>query len=151
MLALGRAGALQPGLDLSGALARVDQTALRTKHRQRLRYEVWDGVTPVNGIPAEVWLRTPGAERARAAGCPMYHVWRDDALIMFQPHCPFTGGLLSSDPGHPMHVRHVAERHLDHLAEQAADQEALVEALRHLATSLGRAPRPPGSGGMPGA
>lgn len=98
------------------ALESIDTTVIYNKHRATYRVAVWDKVSPVNGIPAEQVL-----ERADLQGDgEVYMLYKDDKLIVLQPHVPGEAGHKKMDKGMAdLHGR----KHCDDLATQHADQE----------------------------
>jgi hypothetical protein len=79
-----------------------------TAASDRVRWEWWDGTSPVNGVPAEqvrARFTIPGLA---------FLVYVDDQLVYFQPHDPLADGLVpltvDSDPVVVSFVNDVVQR-----------------------------------------
>jgi hypothetical protein len=59
--------------------------------KQRYRVELWDRVTPVNGVPAAEIL---AARQDIPDGGVVYLIYRDDQVLYFQPHAPGQAGIV---------------------------------------------------------
>ena len=111
--------------EIDAALAQVDQQAIFNQERSRFRVEVWDKVTPINGMPAEKIL----AREDVPDDGEIYLLYVDGVLRFLQPHNPFQAGIV---PMTAENVMQVANQHVDQLAWQAADEkifDRLLEAL----------------------
>lgn len=111
--------------EIDAALAQVDQQAIFNQERSRFRVEVWDKVTPINGMPAEKIL----AREDVPDDGEIYLLYVDGVLRFLQPHNPFEAGIV---PMTAENVMQVANQHVDQLAWQAADEkifDRLLEAL----------------------
>lgn len=111
--------------EVDAALTQVNQEAIFDQERSRFRVEVWDKITPINGVPAEKIL----AREDVPDDGEIYLVYVDGNLLYFQPHDPFQAGIV---PMTKDNVLEVANRHVDQLAWQYADEkifEAVLEKL----------------------
>lgn len=73
---------------LDAVLLNIPTDAFAAAAANRVRWEWWDGVTPVNGVPADV-VRAQFAIPDLA-----FLVYVDDRLVYFQPHDPTVDGLV---------------------------------------------------------
>lgn len=101
--------------ELETELATFTRPALIEQHRSRITIEVWDGCSPINGIPAE---RVRQSEKL-PEGAKGYWVYVDNKPTYLQLTSPFAGERVITDPAS------VAERHVQAMAEEFADQEIL--------------------------
>ena len=67
--------------DVKAALAQIDQDAIFRAHRARVVEQIWDGVTPINGVPAEEMKRLHQIGDSDGA----YTIAVDGRIIVFQP------------------------------------------------------------------
>jgi len=111
--------------EIDAALAQVDQQAIFNQERSRFRVEVWDKVTPINGIPAEKIL----AREDVPDDGEIYLLYVDGVLRFLQPHHPFQAGIV---PMTAENVMQVANQHVDQLAWQAADEKIFEMVLEKL-------------------
>lgn len=111
--------------EIDAALAQVDQQAIFNQERSRFRVEVWDKVTPINGIPAEKIL----AREDVPDDGEIYLLYVDGVLRFLQPHNPFQAGIV---PMTAENVMQVANQHVDQLAWQAADEKIFEMVLEKL-------------------
>ncbi|HYF94412.1 MAG TPA: hypothetical protein VD969_19510 [Symbiobacteriaceae bacterium] len=108
------------------ALAAQDYAAKRTAHRTRYRVEVWDRLTPINGVSAEAILAT---RRDIPTEGVVYLVYKDDALLYFQPHQPGVAGIM---PVTLEALPSISEGHVLQLVEADVDEEVLTAVLEAL-------------------
>jgi len=111
--------------EIDAALAQVDQQAIFNQERSRFRVEVWDKVTPINGMPAE---KIVAREDVPDDG-EIYLLYVDGVLRFLQPHNPFEAGIV---PMTAENVMQVANQHVDQLAWQAADEKIFELVLEKL-------------------
>jgi len=111
--------------EIDAALAQVDQQAIFNQERSRFRVEVWDKVTPINGMPAEKIL----AREDVPDDGEIYLLYVDGVLRFLQPHNPFQAGIV---PMTAENVMQVANQHVDQLAWQAADEKIFELVLEKL-------------------
>ena len=107
------------------ALSQIDQQAVFNQERARFKVEVWDKVTPINGVPAEKII----AREDVPNDGEIYLLYVDDQLRFFQPHNPFQAGLV---PMTRDNVLQIANQHADQLAWQAADEKTFEMVLEKL-------------------
>lgn len=111
--------------EIDAALKQVDQQAIFNQERNRFKIETWDKVTPINGVPAEKIL----AREDVPDDGEVYLIYVDGNLLYFQPHDPFQAGIV---PMTKENVLEIANKHVDQLAWQVADEkifEAVLEKL----------------------
>ena len=111
--------------EIETVLSQVDQQAVFEQERARIRVEVWDKLTPINGIPAEKII----AREDVPNDGEIYLLYVDDQLRFFQPHNPFQAGLV---PMTRDNVLQIANQHADQLAWQAADEKIFEMVLEKL-------------------
>lgn len=122
---LNRIGVNKTLTEIDAALAQVDQQAIFDQERSRFRIEIWDKVTPINGVPAEKII----AREDVPDDGEIYLLYVDGQLRYLQPHDPFQAGIV---PMTKENVLEIANRHVDQLAWQVADEkifEAVLEKL----------------------
>lgn len=74
--------------DVQSALVDVDFDSVKASAAARYRHEVWDRVSPINGVPAEdVINSSPEFQRDG----DILLVYRDDRVLIIQPFDPKTG------------------------------------------------------------
>lgn len=111
--------------DINTALTQVDQQAIFSQERARYTVEVWDKQSPINGVPAEQILQRQDLPE----GGEVYLIYVDGRLLYLQPHDPFQAGIV---PMTKENVLEIANKHVDQLAWQVADEkifEAVLEKL----------------------
>ncbi|MGQ9697177.1 MAG: hypothetical protein ACUVRO_04200 [Armatimonadota bacterium] len=118
-------GVDKPLAEIEAALSQVDQQAIFNQERSRYRVEIWDKVTPINGVAPEKIL----AREDIPGDGEIYLVYVDGHLCFLQPHDPFQAGFVAMTEDN---VLQIANRHVDQLAWQAAGEkifEAVLEKL----------------------
>ncbi|MBC7334337.1 MAG: hypothetical protein H5T85_07805 [Actinobacteria bacterium] len=112
--------------EIEVALTQVDQQSIFDKHRARVRVEIWDKKTPINGVPAERIFasRTDIPENGE-----VYLLYIDDRLVYFQPHDPNQSGLVAMTKDS---VLAIANQHADQVAEELANEEIFEKVLEQL-------------------
>lgn len=110
---------------IEAALSQVDQQAVFDQERRRFKIEVWDKVSPINGVPAEKILTR---EDMLSSG-EIYLIYIDGQLRYLQPHEPFQAGIV---PMTKDNVLQIANQHVDQLAWQAADEKIFEMVLEKL-------------------
>ncbi len=111
--------------EIDAALAQVDQQAIFNQERSRFRVEVWNKVTPINGVPAEKII----AREDVPDDGEIYLLYVDGQLRYLQPHDPFRAGIV---PMTAENVMQVANQHVDQLTWQVADEKILEMVLEKL-------------------
>lgn len=111
--------------EIDVALAQIDQQVIFNQERARFRIEMWDKVSPINGVPAEKIL----AREDVPANGEVYLAYLDGRLTYLQPHDPFQAGIV---PMTPDTVLQIANRHIDQMATQFADQKVVESVLAKL-------------------
>lgn len=111
--------------EINAALAQVDQQAIFNQERNRFKIEVWDKVTPINGVPAEKII----AREDILDNGEIYLLYVDGQLRYLQPHDPFQAGIV---PMTAENVVQIANQHADQLAWQATDEKIFEMVLEKL-------------------
>jgi len=102
--------------EVETALSEVDTESIFNTERAKYKIEVWDKVSPINGISASKILeRTDIPE-----GGEIYLIYINNQLVYLQPHDPFQAGLV---PLTSENVLDIANQHIDQLAWQAANEK----------------------------
>jgi len=112
-------------VEVETALSQIDQQVIFEQERGCFVVEVWDKVTPINGIPAE---KIVAREDVPANG-EIYLLYVNGALRFFQPHNPFQAGIV---PMNTENVMQIANQHADQLAWQVADEKIFEMVLEKL-------------------
>jgi len=116
--------------DVDAALESVDYDALRAQEKQRYRIELWDKVSPINGVaPEQILERVP--RHPDGSYGEVYLIYVDGNLVYLQPHDPKQAGLVPMDAAL---AQQRAQEIVDQLVEQAVDQQVRREVLRQLLT-----------------
>jgi len=111
--------------EVETALSEVDTESIFNTERAKYKIEVWDKVSPINGISASKVL-----ERADISeGSEIYLIYINNQLVYLQPHDPFQAGLV---PLTSENVLDIANRHIDQLAWQAANEKIFETVLEKL-------------------
>ena len=111
--------------EVETALSEVDTESIFNTERAKYKIEVWDKVSPINGISASKVL-----ERADISeGNEIYLIYINNQLVYLQPHDPFQAGLV---PLTSENVLDIANRHIDQLAWQAANEKIFETVLEKL-------------------
>jgi len=111
--------------EVETALSEVDTESIFNTERAKYKIEVWDKVSPINGISASKILeRTDIPE-----GGEIYLIYINNQLVYLQPHDPFQAGLV---PLTSENVLDIANRHIDQLAWQAANEKIFETVLEKL-------------------
>lgn len=101
---------------LHAAYAAVDQDWVFAEERARLTARAWDGVAPINGVPADQVRASHGIGEAVGA----YLIEQDGRAIIFQPVPGVTD---------PQALDAAAQAHADQLAAARA-HERIVEVIK---------------------
>jgi len=111
--------------EIEAALDTIEQQAIFNEERSRITVEVWDKVSPINGVdPATVKTSLNVPE-----GGEVYMLYIDGNLSILQPYDPFQAGIV---PMTADNVLTIANQYADQLAWQFADEkifDRLLEAL----------------------
>ena len=111
--------------EVETALSEVDTESIFNTERAKYKIEVWDKVSPINGISASKILeRTDIPE-----GGEIYLIYINNQLVYLQPHDPFQAGLV---PLTSENVLDIANQHIDQLAWQAANEKIFETVLEKL-------------------
>lgn len=114
--------------DVEAALATYDYPALRAQEAQRYQIEIWDGMSPINGVPAEIIMeRVPRHPDGTPGSVYLIHV--DGNLVYLQPNDPLQAGLVPMDAAL---AQQRAQEIVNQLVEQAVDQRVRREVLKQL-------------------
>lgn len=104
-------------------LAGYDYPALREAERTNYRIELYDKVSPINGVPTETVLRdTPD-------GGEVYLIYINDRLVYLQTHDPEEIGFVAMSEARALEAANAV---VDDLIERAIDARVREEALRML-------------------
>lgn len=102
--------------DIEAALNTIDQQAVFNEQRQRVTIQVWDKVTPINGVaPEKIIARDDVPDNGE-----IYLLYIDGKLVYLQPHDPFQAGVV---PMISETVAQLANQHADQAATQMADDK----------------------------
>lgn len=99
-----------------------DDAAALAAVADRVRWQWWDGSSPVNGVPADV-VTADYDIRGTA-----YLVFIDNVLVYFQTHDPSQAGMVALDQAHPEVPQAAVDAVTQDLAK-AAIQEAAAAAV----------------------
>ena len=121
--ALASQGINFPPAAVKEAFSQVDQASLAKRVKERYRYEVWDGVSPVNGVPADRVRQAKGLAPGQAA----YMIYIDDRLVIMNGTHFRTGAPLDAAS-----VEQAAQEHIDFLVEQALVDELVDELIERI-------------------
>lgn len=114
--------------DVETELAKYDYPTLRAQESTRYRVEIWDGVSPINGVPAATIMERVPRHPDGTPGS-VYLIYVDGNLVYLQPHDPEQAGLV---PMTPEVALQKAQKIVDQLVEQAVDERVRREVLRQL-------------------
>lgn len=106
--------------DVNAILATYDYPTLRQAERANFRIELWDKVTPINGVAPEVILQDV------PEGGEVYLIYINDNLVYLQKHDPEQIGFI---PMNATRATEVANKIVDDLVEQAIDAKVHDEVL----------------------
>lgn len=95
---------------LQTALGQIDQDAVFRAHRARVVEQVWDGTSPVNGVPAQEMRGT----HRMGPGDGAYLIAIDGQVVVFQPVHGVTD---------PAELARRAQEHADQIAAAYAHQD----------------------------
>ncbi len=102
--------------EVDTALATIDQAPIQAKHSARVSHEIWDGVSSVNGIPAE----TIRFHHPSPVGGVAYLIRVDGAVRTIQPYMPGEIGFVPILPGN---ADQIAAAETQRLVTSYADDE----------------------------
>ena len=111
--------------EIENALNTIDQNAIFQEERAKFTVEIWDKVSPINGIPAEKII----ARDDVPDDGEIYLVYVDGQLRFLQPHDPFQAGIVAMTKET---VEQIANQHVDQLAWQSADERIFNMVLEKL-------------------
>ena len=80
--------------EMDTALAAVDQDAIINEEDARFTTEIWDGVSPINGVSASQIMRS---RKDIPQGGKVYLVKDGERVVIFQPHDPDVAGHVAMD------------------------------------------------------
>lgn len=101
----------------------LNLTEIETPIRSRFRVELWDGVSPINGVSAEDIKNNPDFPKDPDA--KGYFIYIDDNLVYFQYHT-INGKLPITD----MNWQEESNKHVDQLVQQMVQQEIVNKFLQ---------------------
>jgi hypothetical protein len=101
----------------------LNLTEIETPIRNRFRVELWDGVSPVNGVSAEDIKNNPDFPKDPDA--KGYFVYIDNNLVYFQYHT-INGKLAITDTN----WQEESNKHVDQLVQQMLQQEIVNKFLQ---------------------
>lgn len=107
--------------EVDNALAAIDQDAIYDQQRAGLAAEVWDRVSPINGVPAKHFH-----DRGDVPDTGDVYLLRDTttgAVVIFQPHEPETAGIIPVPVGQGLDR---GKAHADNIAAGRAAVEVLA-------------------------
>lgn len=111
--------------DVDALLATYNYPTLRTQEKANYRVEIWDKVTPINGIDPQVILADVPASGE------VYLIYINGNLVFLQKHDPEQVGYVAMDATTAMAK---ANKIVDQLVEQAVDARVRQEVLRSMLT-----------------
>lgn len=127
-------GSTKTMAEVEATLAGIDRVGKENAHKARFRVEVWDKVSPINGVPAEYFLGVPTEQypeprKDLPPGGEMFLVYVDGNLQYIQPHDPDQAGFV------PMTSTQAADKGqsmVGRMVEAQVDAEVLQDALMQL-------------------
>lgn len=108
------------------AIATVDRAAIEQEELSRYRVEVWDRQSDINGVTARTVFESRNDIPPEG---DIYLIYRDGALVIFQPNNPFLGGMSAIPAGMGISI---GLRHVEQLIEPDVDARVVDKALRSL-------------------
>lgn len=103
--------------EIQSTLDTIDQQAIFDEQRQRVVVQVWDKVTPINGVaPEKIIARDDVPDDGE-----IYLLYVDGKLVYLQPHDPNQAGIV---PMTPETVVQLSNQHADQVVTQMADDKA---------------------------
>ncbi|MUT67818.1 hypothetical protein [Paenibacillus sp. NEAU-GSW1] len=116
-------GATKTLAEVDAVLAAYDYPALRTAERTRFQVSLWDKVSPINGVPADV----VGADVP--IGGEVYLIHIDGNLVFMQKHDSEQMGFVAMDA---QTATAKADAFIAQLVEEAIDTRLKSEVMRQL-------------------
>lgn len=118
---------LVPDTVLDAVLAELDQDAIEADENANIVYEVWDRVSPINGVdPSYILSRT---DVSADGECYIVKDSRTGSIVAFQPHVPGVGGMARMTAET---VKSHAETHRSEIASQKAKDRIMESILKKL-------------------
>lgn len=121
--------------EIDAALVTVDQDAIHNTHLSAWSTEIWDRVSPINGVPAQHFLDREDVDENGTDD--IYLLLKDGVVVGFQPH----------DPDKPGHVRIAkgkgkafADKHADKIASDNTDVEIIQKIRKYIKENRTPAP-----------
>ena len=111
--------------DVTPLLNAIDQAAIAAEESAKISMQVWDKVSPLNGVSASAIL----ARQDVAPDGEIYLLFRDGALLYLQPHNPGSPGIVAMTS---INVNAIASQHADSVAAQYAAERVVGEVLAAL-------------------
>lgn len=102
--------------EIDAAMANVDQEQIRDLEKAKLTVEVWDKVTPINGVEAAQVIASHNIPSNGTA----YMIKEGDRILYFQARDPQTGGVITAE-----NAMAIGTAHRDQLAEARAVPQIL--------------------------
>lgn len=118
--------------EVDAALATINQDAVYDEQRAGWTVEVWDRVSPINGVPAEHFH----ARGDVPAEGDVYLLKAGGKIVGFQPHEPDVEGIVAIPKGKGLER---GNRHADVIAADRAAGEVLTRVRAHIAAKRGGA------------
>jgi len=110
-------------------LDKIDRKPYEDAERARYRYEIWDEVSPIGGIPAQKWREQWAKNGEWPAGGKVLLLYVDGNLQLVQPHKPFSAGHV---PMTEEEVHEIATQLIDQAVEAVVDAKVKEQVLYNL-------------------
>ena len=118
--------------EIDNALAAINQDAIYDAHRAKWTTQVWDRVSPINGVPAQHFLDREDVDEN--GDDDIYLLLRDGVVVGFQPHEPEVSGLVRIPKGQGV-AR--GNNHADNIAADTAAGDVLEQVKAKIRTARG--------------
>lgn len=118
--------------EIDNALAAINQDAVYDTHRAKWTVQVWDRVSPINGVPAQHFLDRVDVDENGTDD--IYLLLQDGKVVGFQPHEPDVEGLVRIPKGQGMAKGGL---HADNIAADSAAADVLEQVKARIRTSRG--------------
>lgn len=123
-------GANKTLADVNEAIAKRDiNTRIAERITQKYRVELWDKVSPINGVPAERVLAS--YKDIRPDG-EVYLIYVNGRLTYFQPHPPGEAGMRPMSRDEALSI---ADEHITLLATEEVEEEITRDVIEELLTT----------------
>lgn len=113
---------------VNAELAKINQAAVQTEEKSKLIYEVWDKVSPINGVPAEKLLARDDVD----PDSEIYLIKDAETgqVIYFQPYEPEAQGFVRMKTKEQ--AKTVAQNHKAKIAKMRANARVIEQVLTKL-------------------